>query len=404
MGPLRGAYNKTPDPALSEAQLSTLETEFQAVRKQLTCPVCFETTTFHRHGSSPKEPFQPQFTCTACHKTIKAYELYPIIHAMYLGTQTSTAQSQAMDAESNTSTDPKSGDSQSALVQQLCQTVERLTNELSQARHEIQHLQERINTMNSTTTPLSPLEFPTLQESQIRSTAFPDAPWNNPSKIQALKQPSIQRSEQRRMQREATAARFFQPPSENQGFKYLYIPTKARIPVGTIRTTFRKLGVNNARLLDIHYPARNTVAVLIHNDYEAEFVELLTRKNVHIRTDFTPFNGKILADPKYTSLPQEERDSIAIRLQKLRLSRALDYIRSPVKYAVARYFLDQEWISRTRYDEIMADRYNTKLTSIFDQISQQQTTQDIFNDVSDNDLDMEAVDELPTGTSSPALH
>ncbi|KAG1179455.1 hypothetical protein G6F35_016229 [Rhizopus arrhizus] len=100
----------------------------------------------------------------------------------------------------------------------------------------------------------------------------------------------------------------------------------------------------------------------------------------------------------------EERDSIAIRLQKLRLSRALDYIRSPVKYAVARYFLDQEWISRTRYDEIMADRYNTKLTSIFDQISQQQTTQDIFNDVSDNDLDMEAVDELPTGTSSPALH
>ncbi|KAG0731503.1 hypothetical protein G6F57_020514 [Rhizopus arrhizus] len=99
---------------------------------------------------------------------------------MYLGTQTSAAQSQAMDAESNTSTDPKNGDSQSALVQQLCQTVERLTNELSQARHEIQHLQERTNTMNSTTTPLSSLEFPTLQESQIRSTAFPDAPWNNP--------------------------------------------------------------------------------------------------------------------------------------------------------------------------------------------------------------------------------
>ncbi|KAG0732848.1 hypothetical protein G6F23_013915 [Rhizopus arrhizus] len=100
----------------------------------------------------------------------------------------------------------------------------------------------------------------------------------------------------------------------------------------------------------------------------------------------------------------EERDSIAIRLQKLRLSRALDYIRSPVKYAVARYFLDQEWISRTRYDEIMADRYNTKLTSIFDQTSQQQTTQDIFNDASDNDLDMEAVDKLSTGTSPPALH
>lgn len=59
MGPLRGAYNKTADPALTEDQLSELDVNFSTFRRQLTCPTCFKTTTFHRHGSSPKEPYQP---------------------------------------------------------------------------------------------------------------------------------------------------------------------------------------------------------------------------------------------------------------------------------------------------------------------------------------------------------
>ncbi|KAG1136615.1 hypothetical protein G6F37_012520 [Rhizopus arrhizus] len=128
----------------------------------------------------------------------------------------------------------------------------------------------------------------------------------------------------------SAAARFFQPPSENQDFKYHYVPTKARIPVGTLRTTFRKFGINNARLLDVHYPARNIAAILIHNDYEQEFKDLLRQHHVPIKDDFKPFSGTILADAKYADLLSEERDSIATELQMTRLSRALDHIRPPV--------------------------------------------------------------------------
>ncbi|KAI7906273.1 uncharacterized protein BX663DRAFT_529099 [Cokeromyces recurvatus] len=314
MGSLRGAHNKNADPALTEERLSELDINFSTFRKQLTCPACFKTTTFYRNGSSNKEPFQPQFSCTSCHKAVKAFEMYPIVRSAAQNQQplsltTSNVEIMPPELESTTASN-----SQFELIKQLCQTVEQLTAELSQARSEIQDLHAR----------------------------------------------------------QAAAARFFQPPSLNQGFKFLYIPTKARIPVGTLHTTFRKLGVNNARLLDIHYPARNTVAILIHNDYETEFTDLLRHHNITIKADFNPSSGKILADPKYSTLTTNERDVIASDLQQTRLERALDHICTPVKFAVARFFLDKQWISKQKFDSLKTDR-NTQLNNIFDSPQQQST-------------------------------
>ncbi|KAG0755558.1 hypothetical protein G6F16_011315 [Rhizopus arrhizus] len=243
---------------------------------------------------------------------------------------------------------PSSNNSQANLIQQLCATVEKLTSELSQARLEIQHLQARINNIPTPTTPANATEFPTPQESRNQPIAYPDAPWHNTAS------------------REAAAARIFHPPSLNQGFKYLYLPTKAPIPVGTLRTTLRKVGVNNARLLDIHYPARNTLAILIHNDYEKEFTELIHHHNITIKADFNPSSGEILADPKYSTMTQDERDTIATELQTTRIERALQHIRAPVKFAVARFFYEQQWISKSKLNSIV-DNHNPQLSSIFEQ-------------------------------------
>lgn len=51
-----------------------------------------------------------------------------------------------------------------------------------------------------------------------------------------------------------------------------------------------------------------------------------------------------------------EKDTIASELQQARLERALDHIRAPVKFAVARFFLDKQWISKQKYDSLTADR------------------------------------------------
>lgn len=106
---------------------------------------------------------------------------------------------------------------ESDLVQKLCQTVERLTTELTQAHLEIQNLHARINNMSASATSLNfSSDSPPLQESQGSTTNFSDAPWHNKEKIQALKQPAQQQREQHRLQQEAAAAHFFQPPQRTK--------------------------------------------------------------------------------------------------------------------------------------------------------------------------------------------
>ncbi|KAG1376133.1 hypothetical protein G6F61_007863 [Rhizopus arrhizus] len=328
--PARGTYNKIADPALTEDQLSEMDTYFKEFRKQLRCPACQTTTTFHRHGSSPKPPCQPQFTCTSCHKAVKAFEMYPLVHCKAQATQP------APDIDNIDIPDeaPTSSNSPTRL---------------------------------HTTAMPSRRAISPLFRNQSRTTAFPDAPWHNPAEIQTLKQSSLQQREQRRQQREAAAARFFQSLLLNQGFQHLYISTKARIPVGVLQTTFRKLEVNNVHFLDIHYPARNTAAILIHNDYEDKLIDILKHRNVFLKNDFDPSSGDILTDPKYSHLTTCERDTIAFEIQQTHLERALQHIRPLVKFAVAHFFLAKQWISKSTFDALSAERTQSQLSSIFEQ-------------------------------------
>lgn len=381
MPPTRGPYRKDPPPTLSTEQLAELDALFQNYRKQLTCPACKVTTTFHRHGSTSRDPTQPQFMCTSCHRYMKAYQMYHLLK-LTAAPVDYPSQSDTMDFETPTHENDANvdltitpvttptDDSHSA-IEQLQKMVAMLTSELSKAHLAIKNLQTQLQTLSTQPTKdpncIPATDFPSIKESlNISSTQFPDAPWHNQAKVDALKQSMLRQRELRRVQREAAAARFFQPPSPNQGFKYLYIPTKARIPVGTLRTTFRRLGVNNARLLDIHYPARHTAAILIHNDYETEFTELLSKHRISPKMDFDPNSGKTLEDPNLAALSDAERDNAARQHQITRLERAVHHIRAPVKFAVARFFYDKQWISKKFYDTIVAAR-NPQLSNIFDQ-------------------------------------
>ncbi|KAG1641895.1 hypothetical protein G6F44_005378 [Rhizopus delemar] len=270
-----------------------------------------------------------------------------------------------------TSQSPTTLEEPHSVVQQLQNTVEFLTAELGKAHLAIQNLQNQLQTIapHASQRPIHTdvTSFPTVTESSTNNkTQFPDAPWHNPAKVDAIKQPLLRQRELRRAQREAAAARFFQPPSPNQGFKYLYIPTKVRIPVGTLRAMFRRIGVNNARLLDIHYPTRNTAAILIHNDFETEFTELSKKHHITLNENFDPNNGSILEDPKLKSLSDSERDELAKQYQITRLERAVQHIRVLIKYAVAHFFYEKQWISKKFYNSLTSDRY-PQVSNIFTQ-------------------------------------
>lgn len=133
----------------------------------------------------------------------------------------------------------------------------------------------------------------------------------------------LEKRQQRRLQRQEIAAHFLQPPSDDQGFQYIYLPTKARVHISQLRSRLRKLEINNSRILVIHYTTRNVVAFLVHNDYAPELKAHLRKFKVHTKEDFNPCDGSILMDPRYVQNTKEERDSYAVMHHRDRLKRAL---------------------------------------------------------------------------------
>ncbi|KAI8368174.1 uncharacterized protein BYT42DRAFT_475712, partial [Radiomyces spectabilis] len=143
--------------------------------------------------------------------------------------------------------------------------------------------------------------------------------------------------------RMATTARAFDT-SGNSGFQYVYIPSKFRMKTKELRQRLRILGFDNSRILDVHYPDRQVVALLLHNDYHPAFLQNLERHKITLISDFNPRNPAHLRDPKFADLPANERQTKANEIHAQRLERALRFIRPPVKYAVARSFYQQQWI------------------------------------------------------------
>ncbi|KAI9490831.1 hypothetical protein BDB00DRAFT_734334, partial [Zychaea mexicana] len=160
---------------------------------------------------------------------------------------------------------------------------------------------------------------------------------------------------QRQQRRLAAAARSFQLPSETHGFQYIHVPSRARQPAGQIRANLRRFGIGNSRVLDIQYPARQLVGILVHNDYAPTVKEKLQSINIKTTT-FDPLDPKNIHDPKYKDESRDTKAQIALELQYQRALRSLQYIREPVKYAVARAFHDCGWIATEDLKEILAKR------------------------------------------------
>ncbi|KAG0735173.1 hypothetical protein G6F23_011784 [Rhizopus arrhizus] len=224
--------------------------------------------------------------------------------------------------------------------------IQRLTNELAAARSEIEQIRATTPTSTLTVNVQSSLDFPEL--------TTVSTPWRNPEQVSRLKEDLLQKQQQRRQQRQEAAARLLQPPSENRGFQYLYLSTKAQVPVGQLRYRLRKLDINNNRILGIHYPDRNVVVLLVRNDYADELRSHLRKFKVTLKDDFDPCDPMILRDPRCSDSTTEERTNIIFMHYCNRMERALRFVRAPVKFAVARYFHTKGWISTQILQETLS--------------------------------------------------
>ncbi|KAI8327360.1 Endonuclease/exonuclease/phosphatase, partial [Blakeslea trispora] len=113
----------------------------------------------------------------------------------------------------------------------------------------------------------------------------------------------------------------FQPHRESDGFSFVYLPQKGKKPAHLLRRSLSGLGIPNSRVLDLSFPARGVIALLVHNEYYQSLLDTLDVHGVSPLKDFDPSAGSNLKDPKYDSLSPSERDSQAIEIHHHRLAR-----------------------------------------------------------------------------------
>ena len=90
--------------------------------------------------------------------------------------------------------------------------------------------------------------------------------------------------------------------------------------------------------------SRQTIGLLVHNDYAPILIEKLRTIDIN-PIDFDPFDQKNVNDPKYKDAPTLEKQQLAKELQNKRAHRSIQFIRSPIKFAVTRAFHNYGWIT-----------------------------------------------------------
>lgn len=216
------------------------------------------------------------------------------------------------------------------LLLSLQKQISQLSSQLADAQREIKALKSLLNDQ----TPQPELSVPVST-----TTSSPLPPWQDPAKITNIKTPPTKVNHKHRARKAESAARLFQPPTPNQGFSFIYFHLKTRLPIGKLRTKLKTLGINNGRILDIHYPSTNTVAFLVHFDYILEFQQHLAKFKIFPDNDFNPYEGDYLNDPNLKKLSKEDKDSEAIRIHQERCLRTIIKLKGPVQRAVANSFL-----------------------------------------------------------------
>ncbi|CAO3587260.1 unnamed protein product [Absidia cylindrospora] len=193
----------------------------------------------------------------------------------------------------------------------------------------------------------------------------PQGPWGNHDKVQELHNNLADGPTSQNYKKQQAAARHFSPPSSNQGFTHVYIPIRARLRIGQIRKNLKQLHIDNNRVLDINYPAMNTTSLLVHNDFVPELTTRLTKAGIKTIDDFDPTNHQHLRDPKYLDKSNDERTEIAINLHHQRMIRSVEFIRAPAKFAVARCFAKEGWITQEQLASILESNEPTSAASAF---------------------------------------
>ncbi|KAF1797896.1 hypothetical protein FB192DRAFT_1396736 [Mucor lusitanicus] len=135
-------------------------------------------------------------------------------------------------------------------------------------------------------------------------------------------------------------------PSSANGYRFVYYKASKHLLSWYRSQLLPMVGVNDSRVLDIHFPTQRVVSFLLHSDFVLEFTSIMHQKLKHDPLlDFDPLEDKNLLDPAFASLDSVSRAQKLRDLQNIRVLRALTFVRPSVRVSVAKSMLLQDFIS-----------------------------------------------------------
>ncbi|KAI7849298.1 hypothetical protein BDC45DRAFT_493915 [Circinella umbellata] len=151
-----------------------------------------------------------------------------------------------------------------------------------------------------------------------------------------------------------TASNFFQFPTTQPKFNYVHIPCQQRTTRQETRKLLRHLNINTSRILDISFPGRNIIGLLVHRHYLPEIISIMQIAKIPVLKDFDPTHPDNLKDPKYKNCSAPERETISKQCHRTRCLRAIATQPFTLIGKIASFFNSQGWINQADYDHIIS--------------------------------------------------
>ncbi|KAI8381615.1 uncharacterized protein BYT42DRAFT_480305, partial [Radiomyces spectabilis] len=136
---------------------------------------------------------------------------------------------------------------------------------------------------------------------------------------------------------EKIVVRTLQESTGPSQYKFIYVPCRHRLRQSDVRKMLSTLKIQQNRILDIHFPSRGVVGLLVHDSFEADLRAQFTKNGVAIK-DFDPLAPAVIADPKHAEKTDDERRALAKQLSDERILRACTRLPPMLGNSIAAFF------------------------------------------------------------------
>ena len=130
------------------------------------------------------------------------------------------------------------------------------------------------------------------------------------------------------------------PVQQRARYDIVYLKSPQRTSHGEARRALTILKIPQARIIDVHFPIRGVIGLLIHADFKTELLELLKQAKVH-PVEFNPIAASTIINPEYADYTGEQRQDKAKELYSNRMLRACARMsKAYLGAAILRHFVD----------------------------------------------------------------